>query len=198
MTTIAIVDCETTGFKPPSAILLEVAAIVTDEERLHEKDWINHWWSLFLDQTMNGQNFNVGAMAINHITVGHTKGGGTMIDVERRLKPYDVIVCHNVPFDAQFMPASIAPKWICTLACAKRVWPDVEKHQNMFLRYHHGILATPPYWTNSQMNDAHRALPDCMTTINLLRKMVVDEGHSIEELIGWSPQPSPGVPKSGR
>ncbi len=193
---IAITDTETTGFRPPKALLLEIAAVVTDSERIYDDvDWIHHWWSVYVDQSANLQNFDYGAMSVNHITPGHTKGGVTMQHVRKRLAEYDIIACHNMPFDAQFFPDDLNAKYICTLACAKKIWPDVSKHQNMYLRYQLGIVSSPPYWTNSQMNEAHRALPDCITTANLLRHMLVEKGHSIEELIGWSPQPAPGVAK---
>lgn len=188
-----VVDTETTGFKPPKAVLLEIAGIVLDTDRLSEKDWVDHWWSTYVDQSEDLSSFNSGAMSVNHITPGHTKGGLGMRDVRRRLEGYDVVVCHNVPFDAQFLPEDLSPPtFICTLACAKRIWPNFAKHQNMFLRYQLGIISSPPYWTNSEMNGAHRALPDTMTTANLLRRMVVDEGHSIDQLVEWSPQPTPG------
>lgn len=83
----------------------------------------------------------------------------------------DIYAAHNFSFDAKFF--TFHKPVICTLKCAKRLWPHAPSHKN-------GELAI---WKGLSLDaDLHRVIPDTEATSGLL-KLMLEEGHSPEKLV---------------
>lgn len=152
---------------------------------------------------------SIGALAVHHIPKEDVKGlpifGGGMgllyyrdqrgwIPPER---PAAYLVAHNAKFERSVLNAQAAlvladphgtagfsgPHWLCTFKGARRLWPDLEKHTNSYLRYALDLdvnraRAMPP----------HRALPDAYVTAHILCRQL--ELAPLADLAMWSDQPA--------
>jgi len=82
----------------------------------------------------------------------------------------DLYAAHNFAFDAKFF--TFDKPVICTMKCAKRVWPHAPSFKN-------GELAI---WKSLSLDaELHRVIPDTAATAGLL-KLMLEEGHSPEKL----------------
>lgn len=94
----------------------------------------------------------------------------------------DVYVAHNAQFEQHFY-SKRPQRWICTYRCALRAWPDAPAHTNQALRY---WLKLP---VDRKLADpAHRALPDCYVTAEILRLLL--GMRPVERLVEISSQPA--------
>jgi len=87
-----------------------------------------------------------------------------------------VFVAHNAEFDARLLaqsaePAVVPPidEWICTVRCARHLYPDAPSHGNQVLRYWLNLQIPPKMLGNLP---PHRALPDAVVTAHLLARML--------------------------
>jgi len=94
----------------------------------------------------------------------------------------DVYVAHNAAFEQHFY-SKRPQKWICTNKCALRAWPDAPGHSNQALRY---WLKFP--LDRKLADPAHRALPDCYVTAEILRLLLAM--RPVERLVEVSEQPA--------
>ena len=97
----------------------------------------------------------------------------------------DVFAAHNAKFERAFFGGG-EHQWICTLQCAKHIFPEAPGHANQVLRYWLGldnnqgfdpIMAMPP----------HRAGPDTYVTAHILSRMIF--AASVEKLIELTTAP---------
>src|SRR6185369_15594850 len=98
------------------------------------------------------------------------------------------IVAHNLAFDRRMIIQSGIPEtWfptrgICTVKCARHIWPEAPSHSNQALRYFLQLeiptVEGPP----------HRAMPDAVVTAELFRRML--DKHTVDELAVLSGQPA--------
>lgn len=103
------------------------------------------------------------------------------------IRTADVVAAHNYAFDSRMMVQSglgqILPmKSICTWRAALHLYPDAPGHSNQVLRYFLNIEAPKAFGM-----PPHRALPDAMTTANILRRMLED--NDVDELIDMTNRP---------
>lgn len=85
------------------------------------------------------------------------------------MEPGDLFAAHHAEFERGLFPGDPFP-WICTMVCAKHLYPDAPGYGNQTLRYWLGIdrdfafpaLAMPP----------HRAAPDTYVTAHILARMI--------------------------
>lgn len=100
----------------------------------------------------------------------------------------NMFAAHNAEFDAQFFPGW---PFICTMRCAKQLWPDAPGYSNQVLRYWLGVDAP-----KSRM-PPHRALPDAEVTANVLLELL--KLRTPEELLALTKKPilqvNCGMPK---
>lgn len=96
-----------------------------------------------------------GAMAVHHILPGDVQD--CPVHSEAKL-PLDVdyIIGHNVDFDWKAL-GSPAVKRICTLALARKVWPDLDSHTQSALIY---FLCGANPTTRDALRNAHSAGAD--------------------------------------
>lgn len=99
------------------------------------------------------------------------------------MEPGDMFAAHNIKFEQAFFGGGEFP-WICTLQCARHLFPDAPGHSNQVLRYWLGIdsefdpeLAMPP----------HRAGPDTLVTAHILLRLIF--ASSVERLVQLTTEP---------
>jgi exodeoxyribonuclease X len=130
-----------------------------------------------------GLSIEIGAKATHHIEEEDlTDAPAPDIIFRRLVEGADAFACHNKEHDGHYFTGAGKP-FVCTLKASKRVWPDMERHSNQYLRYALKLpvdreLATP----------AHEAGPDSYVTAHLLAALV-GEGARLSDLIEWTTSP---------
>lgn len=179
---IRICDCETTG------------KIESLQKALCQLGWID--LNLETMQLQNPVQFFVNpchpippsTRAVHHINDAMVKGaivpGAAIERMKEGLAPGDILGAHNAKFEQHFLP--LPNRWICTMKCAMRAYPDYESHGNQAVRYELGIdeeegfdprRAEPPHW----------ALPDAYVTAHIMRHLV--KLRPLETLVQISNEP---------
>ena len=99
-------------------------------------------------------------------------------------KSPDVFVAHNMQFDMKFFDFQGKPL-LCTLKCARKVWPNSPSYKNFELLQWKMIDVDM-----SRCEPSHRALPDTYVTANLLLEMLkVRELSQLIEMSGFTVDP---------
>ena len=167
-----IFDTEATGIKEPA--LIEAAWIEVDS--LETLVLSNPF-----EQRYNpGKPITLGALATHHIM------DEELVDCPPASSfslPKDVgyIIGHNVDFDWEVI-GKPEVKRICTLALARKIWPDLDSHTQSALLYHLERKSA-----RLQLRNAHSALIDvgiCAVILNHIRHQL--NVKTIEELYAES------------
>lgn len=177
MTTIRVIDFETTGTEPPAEVC-EVGAcdLHLEEKRIETpRAWL-----------CGVKEMPPEVRAVHHIPLAACKGlqpfeAGDMF----REMDVQALAAHNAEFETKFF-ASPLPV-ICTYKAALRVWPDAPSHSNGALRYwleDQGKI-TPDH---AMTQPAHRAGPDAYVTAHILLALF-DTGVTGREMIAWAKEP---------
>lgn len=183
MTTIRVIDLETTGLDKESRVIelgwcdyeVETKAIGEPQSRLFHVDFIPPE-----------------SRAVHHIRTSDIPASAQPFDVFADVKmPADQMAityfaAHNSSFETQFLP-DLGGYMLCTWKAALRAWPDAPSHSNGALRYwleDQGKIA--PDWNKAQ--PAHRAGPDAYLTAHLLRALF-EHGITGREMVGWTREP---------
>lgn len=198
---IRVLDLETTGFKAPEHVPIEIGA----------QDLVAFRTDLAgdpVDWTLGGEAFAAlvrpdrdippESSAVHHLTGEDFQG--IAVDswksaAERALggeAGSDVIAyaAHTARFEQQWLTPDLTGgrPWICTWKCALRLWPDAPSHSNQALRYWLWPVSTMP---GAPMRTiaavAHRAFPDAYVTAHLLLAML--RGAPLRDLTRWSAEP---------
>lgn len=178
---IRVIDFETTGL--PEDHVRGVCEIgwtdVTD-------DWSVHGPHSMLVNP--GHPIPPVTRAIHHISdadvVGAISPDEASLTLMEGMEAGDVFAAHNAKFERAFFGGGNFP-WICTLQCAKHIFPDAPGFSNQVLRYWLGVdgdgmdadLAMPP----------HRAGPDTLVTAFVLRRLIF--ATSVQRLIELTAEP---------
>lgn len=101
------------------------------------------------------------------------------------MNPGDVFAAHNAKFEKAFFGGGSFP-WICTLQCARHLFPDAPGHSNQVLRYHLDIDGEEDFDAAAAM-PPHRAGPDTLVTASILRRLIF--ASSVEKLIELTTAP---------
>lgn len=182
---LRVFDFETTGF-PPGAAVVEVGWTDLRIGAGDPADAEMFGPVAYLANPMRANPelaIDPGAKAAHHIEECDLLDAPSPDAVLRRLgEGAAAFACHNIEFDGEFYTGGGHPM-ICTLRCARTIWPDAPTHSNQGLRYWLRLpvdrdIALPP----------HRAGPDSYVTAHLLREMF-RLGHSVDELVEISSQP---------
>lgn len=180
---IGVIDTETSNIE--NAEVLEFAIVGVSEKKMRV---VKQYTSLV---KIRG-GIDVRALATHHITEKMLRGAPTLPEVleeaQHILSDCIMYAAHNAAFDSQFFPGW---PFICTMRCAKHLWPDAPGYSNQVLRY---WLEVPG--PKSRM-PPHRALPDAEITANVLLEML--KLKTPEELLALTKKPilqvTCGMPK---
>lgn len=182
--TYLVVDTETTGLDPASCRVVSVAGVWTRTSGALRRH------SSLVDP---GIPIPPEASAIHHIVARHVQGAPTLAEVLPAFQcdDFDAYVAHNAAFDFGFLPRAGRPV-LCTLRLAKKLWPELPRHGNQYLRYALG-LEVP----EAEGLAAHEALADALVTSRLLlreletiRERALPGLDSLEQLIAWTEAPN--------
>lgn len=183
--TYLVVDTETTGLDPRADRVVSVAGVWT---RVAEGPFRRE--SLLVDP---GRPIPPEASAVHHITERHVKGAPSLDQVLPLFQKddFDVYVAHNAAFDFSFLPRAGRPV-LCTLRLARKLWPELPKFSNQYLRY--ALELEVP---EAEGLPAHEALADALVTSRLLLKeLECLEAEprpgvaTVQDLIAWTEAPN--------
>lgn len=153
---IFAIDTETTGLDPEKDRLLEIAVCTEGGPHLTMHSLISQpepiptmakAITLIDDEDVHGmpdQSYVIDRIANHLMDHGCT-----------------ALVAHNAQFDKGFCGAAglhLGVPWICTYRIARHIWPDLESHGLMFLRYHLGLKISPRGHPHRALYDAHVCL----------------------------------------
>jgi len=185
---IRVVDFETSGFPEEgklSAIIQAGWQDVEWNEATGETRLVGYPFQSLCDPRLGNPaiKIDVGAKATHHIIESDLDGAPAIETILRKLVAgADAFACHNKEHDGHYFTGGGKP-FVCTLKAAQRVWPDMERHSNQFLRYALNLdldrdLATP----------AHEAGPDAYVTAHLLVRLF-EEGATLSDMMEWTTAP---------
>ena len=180
MSTFVWGDTETSGLGPDAGVV-EIAWIETDDQF----NVLQTVRSLINPEVP----IQFGAMSVHGITEVMVADAPTltrfMTEGGFPLKGEDkVLCCHNVQFDQKFFnPWMDKPETLCTLKCARVLYPDAENHKLQTLKYMFGLTG--------DHNKAHTALEDVEVTIQLAQQMCRDAGTDLYGLLEVQRRPRP-------
>jgi exodeoxyribonuclease X len=182
MLRVIVLDTETSGLGADAGVV-EIAWTEFDKDMI----LIGHEYSLIDPQCP----INPGASGIHGITNAMVEDAPTLQEFFSVVKgdPFHneddsvIVVAHNAAFDLRFVGPFIPSLSgvICTLKCARRVYPDAEDHKLQTLRYALGL--------DVGAADAHSASGDVAVCVALLKRLMQDTGCDIEGLLELSSMP---------
>lgn len=180
-----VIDLETTGLDPAVDKIVEVASV-----RMTLAHGIIGTWSSLVNP--EGHPMTAGASAEHHLVDEDVVDAPLLPSLMDRVTggDFQAAAAHNASFDTGFLPLGVPV--ICTLRLAQRLWPDLEKHTNQYLRYHFKL---PCHEVKGLA--AHRALADAIVTAHLLRfeleevlRRAKEPGAvTVEKLVAWNDGP---------
>jgi exodeoxyribonuclease X len=165
------------------AYIFDTETTSADEPQLIEAAWILVSGDLndhaprdsFLQRYQPTKAISFGAMAVHHILPSDL--ADCPPNSEFRL-PIDMhyMIGHKVDFDWE-VAGSLNVKRICTLAMARRVWPDAESHTLGALSY---MLSDNLEAVRLELRDAHNALADCYLCARVLYAIIDQCGEDLK------------------
>jgi exodeoxyribonuclease X len=179
-----VLDTETTGLDSNEDKVVELAATQV------YRGQVQGLFSTLIDP---GRPIPPEASVVHHLTERDVAGKPSLATVwphavEKHIQDWprpQVFVAHNATFDKQFLPTPPGVLWLCTKRLAQKVWPEVGKYQNQYLRY----------WLKLDLDVGmpHRALADTLVTGHLLVRILqeIPEDMTVEALVAWADAPNP-------
>lgn len=181
MTTIRVIDFETTGFDADAKVI--------------EYGWCDYDVETKKIGDPQSELFYVDAIAPESRAVHHIG----LSDIPSSAQPFSAFgyvimpademaitfyAAHNAKFEAQFLGDLEHRRMICTWKSALRVWPDAPSHSNGALRYwleDAGKISLDPV----KAYPTHRAGPDAYITAHILRALF-EAGTTGKDMAGWT------------
>ena len=156
------IDLETTGLDYKTEQIIEIAAIKTDLEYEYGR------FHTFV-RLVEGRDLPQEITELTGITANHLRGGilpGEAVAALDSFAGRDVVVCHNLPFDASFLGWCGNYDFVCTRALAKLVEPTESASLKDVCARH-----------DIELTGHHRAMNDVLATIEVFRKLkpIADE-----------------------
>lgn len=185
MTTLRVIDFETTGMEPPFEVVeVGYCDLVKGDDGIWGTDrplsWLCHVDSIPPE-----------TRAIHHITMAEVAAAvASPFDPVRFVEHAShcgALVAHNMEFENRWLAADGVIPLICTYKAALRVWPDAPSHSNSVLRYwleDQGLLSL----NHALAMPPHRAGPDAYVTAHIL-KALFEAGATGKDMIVWTREP---------
>ena len=168
-----LADTETTGIKADDEVC-EVAWLEIDDQF----NVVSEGYSLINP----GKPIHYAASAVNGITDEMVKDSPYLDEfMEKSGDPLAgedvVLICHNAPFDHRFLGKYMTEGscTLCTLRCARILYPEAENHKQGTLAAMLGIVVP--------REKAHSADGDLYVLQQLLRRMCSDHDLDIHDLL---------------
>lgn len=109
------------------------------------------------------------AMGVHHITEEMIQSAQHPQDYLDQLEDgANYMVAHNLDFEAKFMDFTLPT--ICTLKCARQIWPEAPDHKNQTLKYWLGLHTEIDA---ARAFPAHAAGPDTYVTAHILKRLLI-------------------------
>jgi len=182
MTSIRIIDFETTGLEPKDGA--QVCEVGFCDLTQDGADWIVGTPMAYLCRV---PSIPPEVRAIHHIAAAETQEFAPFdpAQLAESCALSNAVAAHNMDFELKFLGEPGRPT-ICTYKAALRVWPDAPSHSNGALRYwlqDQGLISPDA----DLCQPAHRAGPDTYVTAHILRALLkVATGR---EMIAWTKEP---------
>lgn len=157
---ILILDTETTGQEEPVTLIEAAWRKVEDIQTLQVTE-------AFRQRYNPGKPIETGAMAVHHILDEELKDCPAS-DTFKLPDGVEYLVGHNIDYDWAVI-GKPAVKRICTLAIARKLWPDADSHSLSALMYR---LATDRVRVREALKNAHSAEADVRFCGILLKKEI--------------------------
>ncbi|MGA3038971.1 MAG: 3'-5' exonuclease [Vulcanimicrobiaceae bacterium] len=151
----AVIDVETTGFNPARDRVVEVAVVQSDGVRIGQR------WSSLIKPGIPIPPIAQDTHGISDGDVLHAPTLEQVLPKLHELVAGRTIVAHYAAFDHGFLPMLTRP-WICSLALARRAYPQAPNHRLGTLVQYLGIDGRLGLYR------LHRALADAEATAYLL------------------------------
>ena len=176
MTTIRVIDFETTGTEPPAEVCEVGICDVHLEDRKIDvpASWL-----------CGVKSMPPEVRAIHHISLAECEGKPPFDYAIMVASNISAFAAHNAKFETAFFPSPIP--MICTYKSALRVWPTAPSHSNGALRYwleDQGLISLD----HEATQPAHRAGPDAYVTAHLLTALF-NTGVTGREMVAWTKEP---------
>lgn len=180
---IRVIDIETTGTDPDKDAIIEIASVDLDKQRDHID--IKNPMQTFV--SIGERTIPPVASAVHHIIDEDLIGAPAFHEAIERFKGADAYVAHNAEFEQSFLREHLGDvRWLCTMKCALRIWPDFPSHGNQALRYQLGLAR--PFSTPRADIHPHRAASDVVVTAAILMEAMALAPWS--QLLDWSAEPA--------
>ena len=162
----AIIDIETTGGRPDTEKITEIAIVLHDGEKV-----IDEWETLLNPERSIPYNIT----QITGITNEMVEDAPKFFEVAKKIVEMTegaIFVAHNVRFDYGFIREEFRRlgftymrKQLCTVRMSRQAFPGLRSYSLGNLISHFGI----------SVNDRHRAMADTKATVELLEKIFEKE-----------------------
>ena len=164
-------DVETTGLRKPAKIV-ELCVVETDDQF----NVLNTWESRIdpeapIEPGASGVHGLTNAMLVDEPTIEQF-----MEMHGYPLRTDGVLIAHNVAYDREFLgPHFESYETICTLKCARILYPDAPDHKLQTLRFYLGLEA--------DHSKAHTAGEDVSLLMQMAKKMCEDHDLTLSALL---------------
>jgi len=164
MSRFAVVDVETTGMEADDEVV-QIGVVILADLKIEAVSRV---------YVMPDKEIPPPASAVHHITLDTLAKADPIYTREAAsdwLKIYtancEAVIAHNAKFDSMFLPELCGKlPWVCTLVCAKHLWPDNPYGYSLqVLRY--WLKLKTPYL----VGEAHMAEYDACVTAHLFVAM---------------------------
>ncbi len=149
----AVIDLETTGFSAREDRVVEMACVLVEDAR------ITRTWSTLVNPE---RPIPAHATRVHGIRDADVAAAPVFRIAQRYLRwmcERSTVVAHNARFDLSFLPELAPLPSLCTIALARRCFPDAPNFKCQTLREYLEIAIDVP---------AHRALGDALVTAHIL------------------------------
>lgn len=176
--TARVVDVETTGTDPAKDRIVEIASIDLNRD--------GTFTNARSRRCFPGMPVPPEASAVHHITDADVVGLSPFTEIANEFAGADLYIAHNAAFERGFLDTALgSPRWICTMKCARRVWPEAPGFSNQVLRYWLGLV--DPFGVPRHEIIPHSAASDVIVTGAIFIEM--SHHASFAEMVQWTSEP---------
>ena len=170
---LAYIDLETTGARPASDRITEIAIVLVDKHK------VTHQWSSLVNPGTSIPPYIQQLTGITPEMVVDAPPFDELIDTIETLLADRHFVAHNARFDYGFMKNAFSRcqrpfhyTVLCTVKLSRQLYPKYKRHNLDSLLERHGVSCV----------SRHRALDDAIVLPAIIERMIIDKGRTEVEL----------------